>query len=228
MLRPQVTPTREMISLDGLWDFKIDKEGVGRDQKWMDRPLPDAQTMAVPASFNDLMTNAEDQDFHGDVWYQRTARVPKGWDGSTISVYFSLATHKSQVWVNGTEVGTHEGGYLPFDLDLTGVVEAAEEFQITVCLNNELTFQTIPPGVKKDGKQRYFHDFFNYSGIARPVKLLSVPKVRLVDTTVLTDFEGTTGKIEADFVVAGGDDKEITIKVSLLDEDGTEITSGTA
>ena len=228
MLRPEITPTRELISLDGLWDFKLDEEGVGREQDWQTKPLPESQKMAVPASFNDIVADASKRDFHGDIWYQRTVRVPKGWDGSRVSVYFSSATHAAQVWVNGTEIGTHEGGYLPFDLDVTDLVKGGEEFLLTVCVNNQLTFETIPPGVTVDGKQLYFHDFYNYSGIARPVKLVSVPKTHLDDVTVVTDYEGKTGKVNATFVVVGEKADEAAVRATLVDAEGVEVASGEA
>ena len=228
MLRPEITPTRELISLDGLWDFKLDEEGVGREQDWQTKPLPESQKMAVPASFNDIVADASKRDFHGDIWYQRTVRVPKGWDGSRVSVYFSSATHAAQVWVNGTEIGAHEGGYLPFDLDVTDLVKGGEEFLLTVCVNNQLTFETIPPGVTVDGKQLYFHDFYNYSGIARPVKLVSVPKTHLDDVTVVTDYEGKTGKVNATFVVVGEKADEAAVRATLVDAEGVEVASGEA
>ncbi len=231
MLRPENTPTREKVSLDGLWDFKLDWDRVGRDEKWQEVGIPDPEVMAVPASFNDLVTDGAEREFHGDIWYQRKFRVPKGWGGSRISVYFSSATHSAQVWVNGTEIGSHEGGYLPFDLDVTGLVEPGEEFVLTACVNNELTFETIPPGVNENGKQRYFHDFFNYSGIARTVNLVSVPKRHLDDITVVTEIDGTTGVVNATFEVADDGAPEasnVTIKATLVDADGNEVVSGVA
>lgn len=197
MLRPQDSSTRETKKLDGLWDFRLDREGRGRADSWFADKLPDAQAMAVPASFNDLVTDAADRDFHGDIWYQTRVRVPKGWDGSCISVHFSSATHRATVWVNDIEMGSHEGGYLPFAFDISEHVDAGEFFRLTVCVNNELTFQSIPPGVTVDGHQRYFHDFFNYAGIHRSVKLISIPKRHIEDLTVTTGYDGTTGNVTA-------------------------------
>lgn len=231
MLRPENTATREKISLDGLWDFRLDWDGVGRDEKWQEVGFPNPTHMAVPASFNDLVTDVDEREFHGDIWYQRKVRVPKGWDGTHISVYFSSATHAAQVWVNGTDVGSHEGGYLPFDLDVTGLVEPGGEFVLTACVNNELTFETIPPGVKDNGKQRYFHDFFNYSGIARTVNLVSVPKRHLDDITVVTDIDGNNGIVNATFEVVndgGPEVANVTIKATLVDADGNQVASGVA
>ena len=131
--------------------------------------------MAVPASFNDIAADAAVRDYFGDVWYQTTVRVPRGWDGQRIVLHFESATHRATVWVDDAEVVSHEGGYTPFEADVTEHVRAGEQARVTVVVNNTLSFQTIPPGVIEDtpaGKrQRYWHDFFNYAGIHRPVWL---------------------------------------------------------
>ena len=67
--------------------------------------------------------------------------------------------------------------------------------------------ETIPPGVIEvaaDGrrKQKYFHDFYNYPGLARSVWLASRPAVHVDDMTVVTELEGTTGVVD-DTVVTG-------------------------
>lgn len=197
MLRPQDSSTRETKTIDGLWAFRLDREGRGRTDRWFGDQLEDAQAMAVPGSFNDLMTDADDRDFHGDIWYQTRVRVPRGWGGSCISIYFSSATHRATVWVDDVEVGSHEGGYLPFAFDIGKDVRPGEFFRLTVCVNNELTFQSIPPGVTVNGKQRYFHDFYNFAGIHRSVKLISIPKRHIEDLIVNTGYEGTTGVVTA-------------------------------
>ena len=71
---------------------------------------------------------------------------------------------------------SHEGGYTPFEADVTEhVARRRARSAITVVVNNTLSFQSIPPGVIEDtpaGKrQRYWHDFFNYAGIHRSVWL---------------------------------------------------------
>src|SRR6476661_2283357 len=79
MLRPQDSATRERKALDGRWRFRLDVDGVGRAERWFAGPLRDAQDMAVPASYNDLLDGPGHRDHVGEVWYQRTVRVPRGW-----------------------------------------------------------------------------------------------------------------------------------------------------
>lgn len=232
MLRPQDSPTREIKNLDGMWRFRFDGDGAGRDQRWFAGPLADAREMPVPASCNDLVTDLPTRNHVGDIWYQTEVRVPRGWSEERVWLYFESATHRATVWVDDVEVGSHEGGYLPFEIDITDHVEAGRPFRLTVCVNNTLSFQTIPPGVIEETdnglKQIYWHDFFNYAGIHRSVWLTSTPRSYLDDVTVVTGFEGSTGTVDYDVtaVAAGGTQAE-DVRVVLRDADGTEVASGT-
>lgn len=180
MLSPRDTATRERKSLDGLWRFMLDAAGAGRNQGWPAGLPAGAREMPVPASYNDIFPEPDTHDHVGDVWYEILARVPARWSGQRIVLRFGSATHHAAVWVNGSQVAEHEGGYTPFEADITDVVEAGEENRITVVVNNVLTWQSIPPGYVEqtpDGpRQRYFHDFFNYAGLHRPVWLYTTPR----------------------------------------------------
>ena len=78
--------------------------------------------MAVPASYNDILADPAVHDHVGDVWYQTAVRVPPGWDGRRVVLRFESATHRATVWVNDVEVVAHEGGYTPFEADVTAHV----------------------------------------------------------------------------------------------------------
>ena len=144
MLRPQDTATRETKRLDGRWPFVLDPDGVGRSEEWFAGPLKDARVMPVPASFNDIAADASVHDYVGDVWYQRVVRVPRGWDGQRIVLHFESATHRATVWVGSTEVVSHEGGYTPFEGDVSAQVVAARRCWSRVCVNNTLSFADHP------------------------------------------------------------------------------------
>lgn len=70
MLYPILTESRLLSDLSGVWDFKLDN-GNGFDEKWYEAPLKDADTMPVPASYNDLKEGADFRDHYGWVFYQR-------------------------------------------------------------------------------------------------------------------------------------------------------------
>jgi beta-glucuronidase len=228
MLRPQDTATRECKSLTGLWRFRLDGAGEGRAAEWFKRPLADASEMAVPASFNDISADPAVREYFGDVWYQTMVRVPRGWEGQRIVLHFESATHRATVWVNDAEVVSHEGGYTPFEAEVTDHVQAGEEARVTVLVNNTLSFQSIPPGVIEDTpdgrRQRYFHDFFNYAGIHRPVWLYATGNAHLTDVTVVTGLDGANGTVEYRTEAEGADGGEV--KVVLRDAGGTEVATG--
>lgn len=80
--------------------------------------------MAVPASFNDIAADATVHDYFGDMWYQTSVWVPRSWQSRRIVLHFESATHRATVWVNDIEVVSHEGGYTPFEADITNHVTA--------------------------------------------------------------------------------------------------------
>ncbi len=226
MLRPQDNSVRETRKLDGLWDFAIDRDAAGRVGEWWKDRLPGAVKMAVPASYNDILVGAEAHDHVGDVWYQRLVPVPVGWAGRRIVLRLDSATHRARVWVDDTEVAAHEGGYTPFEADVTEWARPGTTIRITVVVDNTLTWQSIPPGIvdeSADGRrrQRYYHDFFNYSGLHRSVWLYSTAPARLEDLTVTTDIRGTTGVVRYHAGVAGPD--RLETHATLVDPDGRTV-----
>ena len=79
----------------------------------------------MPASYNDLFADA------GGARPRRRRLVPddasacpRGWAGQRIVLRFDAATHRAVVWVDDTEVAEHEGGYTPFEADVTEHVAA--------------------------------------------------------------------------------------------------------
>jgi beta-glucuronidase len=133
------------------------------------------------------------------------------------------------VWVDEVQVAEHEGGYTPFEADITHLAMPGAELRVTVVVNNELSWQSIPPGVIKDSpegrKQQYFHDFFNYAGLHRTVWLYSTPTAHVTDVTVVTGFTGTTGTV--DYRVESEGAEGLGVRAVLRDADGVEVARGT-
>src|SRR3954447_6680776 len=202
MLRPQDGPTRERKSLNGLWRFRLDRAGEGRAAGWGRGAPAGAPGKPRPASYNDIPADAAVRDHVGDAWYQTTVRVPRGWGGQRVVLRFDAATHRAVVWVGDVEVASHEGGYTPFEADITAHARPGEEVRVTVVVDNRLSWHSLPPGIVEDGRQTYFHDFFNYAGLHRSVWLYSTPAACIDDVTVVTGLDGTTGslgyRVEAD------------------------------
>jgi beta-glucuronidase len=228
MLKPQSSSTRELVNIDGLWDFKVDFKDEGHAQQWWQKSLDTDLDIAVPSSYNDIFTDISIREHVGWVWYQRNVFIPKGWAGDRIFIRIDAATHEGIVYVNGAEVARHRGGYMPFEADITNQVKAGDEVRITVAVSNVLTNETIPPGevVTLDTgrkQQTYLHDFYNYAGLARSVWIYSVPATHLSDVTVRTDFQGSVGKVWYESELTG--DKTASVSARIFDESGNEVGS---
>ncbi len=227
MLYPYESSTREVKTLDGVWDFCPDAEGVGEQQRWFETGLPRRMHMPVPASYNDITTDSGIRDLSGDVWYERTVFVPSTWKQKRIVLRFGSVTHYGKVWVNGEFLMEHKGGYLPFEGEISCMAAPGEKIRITVRVNNVLDFQTLPPGEieilddpyryeKPKKVQRYFHDFYNYAGIHRPVKLYTTPKAHITDVRLNTQLQGDDGLVAYQISTEGSG----SIRVEITDAQG--------
>jgi beta-glucuronidase len=141
---------------------------------------------------------------------------------------FDAATHRATAWIGDTCVGEHEGGYTPFEVDVTEFVVPGEESRLTVVVNNELTWESIPPGIVEvlpDGtrRQRQYPDFFNYAGLHRSVWLYTTPHSHIAGLTVLTDIEERAGVIHYTVVVT--DLGAATVRARLRDAEGAEVAA---
>ena len=228
MLRTRRSPSRTVHNLDGVWDLQVDSANVGIEESWFAQNLANPRPMPVPASYNDVTTDNELRDHVGWVWYQRLVYAPRLAADDRLFVRFGSATHSARVWVNGTEVAGHVGGYLPFEADITELVSAGERFRLTVAVDNRLSWQTIPPGfVLADAlgrdHQHYLHDFYNYAGLHRSVELYTRPAVAVTDVTIVTTIDGTTGVVNYTVEAEGVSE----VRVRVLDASDDEVASAT-
>lgn len=234
MLRPQSTPTREVVSLDGLWNFEVVDTLPATDLEWT-RRVSDKWQAPVPASYNDIFLDFDLRNHVGWVKYQRKVQIPRGWKGSRYFVRCDAATHRGRIYANEKLLADHEGGYTPFDADITDVAAAGSEVQLTIAVSNELSNETIPPGkieTLPDGrkKQLYMHDFFNYSGLSRSVWLYSIPAESITDVSLTpdVDWERDEGILRSQVKAASSSTSQNThCEIVVKDEDGVEVATAT-
>ncbi|XP_036622848.1 beta-glucuronidase [Trichosurus vulpecula] len=246
MLYPRETPSREVKELNGLWDFRADfseDRTQGFRERWYQRPLRESGPvldMPVPASFNDVGQDSKLHSFIGWVWYERQVLVPRSWaqDPDTrVMLRISSAHYYAIVWVNGVHVTEHEGGHLPFEADISKLVQSnlGEPSRITIAINNTLTPHTLPPGIieHKTDRSRYpkyyfvqetKFDFFNYAGLHRSVFLYSTPSSYIDDITVTTDLDESTGLINYEVVIKSNENFEL--QLLLWDMEGRVVAKG--
>lgn len=234
MLYPVENKVREVKNLSGIWNFKMDYDNVGIQEQWQKEPLKDTIPMAVPSSYNDLFTEEREKEHVGYVWYEKSFIIPNSWNGQRIVLRFGSATHHATVWVDGTEVVKHKGGFLPFEADITEMIERSslEEHRVTVALSNILDWTCIPCGeiIHKEGPgypegfhyQETYFDFYNYSGLHRPVKLYTTPKKYIEDIVIKTEVKENKAVVKA--LITSTDEIRV---VKVVDEAGNIVSEKT-
>lgn len=173
-------PGRTTVSLDGAWHAIVDpfENGVGsgffRDQK------PQSKSDRVEYSFDlspvlnvpgDWNTQREALMFYeGPVWYRREFSYHKR-PGTRVFVNFGAANYRAVVYLNGERLGEHEGGFTPFNFEVTSSLRDGGNFLI-VEVNNAR---------RVDGVPALRFDWWSYGGITRDVELVEVPYTFIQD-----------------------------------------------
>lgn len=243
LLYPRESETREVKSLDGMWNFfKSDTNNPtqGIREKWFNESLSQIKTtipMPVPSSYNDITVDNELRDHVGTVWYDRKFFVPLSWEQDKKTwIRFGSVSYEAFVWINSELVVKHEFGHLPFEAEISKYLKYGQENLVTVLCDNALIQTTIPQGkitelAKDDGVeivQSYTFDFFNYAGIHRSVVLYTTPVVYIEDVIVTTSLEGENGHVYYKIIVAGNETDDITINIQIRNKDGILVANDLA
>ena len=201
MLYPQQNSIRNVLDLSGIWDFQTDPGSQGETRAWL-QGLPAPRPMAVPGSWNEQY--ADLYSYLGPAWYFRSFYVPSGWQGQRVLVRVGSANYAARLWLNGRELGGHEGGHLPFEFELTAGLVWDGPNTLAIRVENELKPDRVPAGnvgaTDLTGFTRGYpsatFDFYPFAGLHRPVLIYSTPPVFIQDVTVKTSIEGARGVVE--------------------------------
>lgn len=215
MLYPRNTKSRRVMDMNGVWKFKFDYEGSGEENGWQNG-LEDFELMTVPASFNDFFTDKASREYTGDFWYETDFFAPGEWRDKCLDIRFDGAVHRAVVYINGERAMEHEGGFLPFTVRLNSWIKWNSENKVVVKMNNELDYTTLPAGTTvtlKNGRKmaKPFFDFYNYSGLIRPVRLTAIPTESILDYSVSHCIDGNDSVTHYDVTTTGDEDVEITV-----------------
>ena len=195
MLYPMQTESRLCLSLDGIWNFALIPYGEPYDPA---EPLRDGRPIPVPSSYNDIYEGREVRDHIGEVVYERVFEQPARPADRSVLLRFGSVTHSCRVFLNGRFLGSHKGGFLPFEFDISAEIKPGTN-RLTVIANNIIDHTTLPVGTLQEkelpGLGKWLmdfpnFDFFNYSGIMRPVKLIILPKNHITGIMVCGTAEG--------------------------------------
>jgi len=190
-----------MFDLSGFWELRFDQHNEGLQAGWAGG-FTGGRPVAVPASWNEQFE--DNRDYFGRTWYQTRFSLPWGWQGQErLYIRFGSVNYTAEVWLNGTRLGAHEGGHLPFEFNLAPHIRP-EDNLLVVCVDGELAPDRVPPGNAPQDPSDTFvepkfpnvsYDFFPFCGIHRPVLLYTAPALGLSDFTVTTDIVGSDGHV---------------------------------
>ncbi len=242
MLYPKLNEARTLLALNDIWAFRT-AGAEDYPRAWMEAPMEDALTMAVPASYNDQKDDVNLRAHYGWAVYQRTFTVPRSILGERVVLRFGAVTHAAEVYLNGRKLGSHKGGFLPFEFEVNDALVPGLNL-LTVAVDNRVNYGTLPvgnentvaffgsdnPGVpsielaktrcKPANKPNF--DFFNYAGIIRPVYLYTTPKSYIRDITLVPSLDGGDGLVDYRVDTVG----EGAIHVTILDEARRAVAEG--
>ncbi len=174
-------PTREIFSLDGPWQFRTDANAP-----WRRAQVPGCWESQFP----DL------RGWAGSAIYERTFEAPDSFRGRRVLLHFGAVDYFAEVWINGTFVGKHEGGYLPFQFDVANLLTWGEQENTVTVRVTDATPDTdvpLPDGSGKlsfaevpHGKQSWYTPI---SGIWQSVWLEALPGLSIEHLRVTPELD---------------------------------------
>ena len=186
--------SRNKISLNGKWNYIVDVQEEGYYGYRMN-PLSDGFFMnAKPKNPEDLIEydfdkapemeipsdwNTKDEKlffYEGTVWFKKSFDyTPKS--NKKIILYFGAVNYEAYVYINGKLLGRHEGGFTPFNFDVTDKIKDGENFVILKVDNKR----------KADNVPTQIFDWWNYGGITRDVFLVELNEVYIQNYKFVLD-----------------------------------------
>ena len=172
---------RQTTSLNGTWHYIVDVQEEGyydyrmkpmhngffinakpqRPEDLIEYDFDKSETMQIPGDWN-----TQDQRlffYEGTVWLKRSFEFhPEA--GRRTLLYFGAVNYDAHVYVNGQKAGHHQGGFTPFNYDVTDLLKDGEN-QVIVKVDNKRHPEDVPTQI---------FDWWNYGGITRDVLLVSV------------------------------------------------------
>ena len=154
------------LSLDGEWRFVSDAQKKGESEMWFAPEYDDSawQTVSVPHTWNVMEKYSK---YNGLAWYRHRVTVPETLQDMHLRLKFQAVFYLAKIWVNGVYVGEHEGGYTPFEFDVSTLLKLGQENVVTVQVDNKIGPVRIPAELRTG----WSFDWWNYGGIVRSVSL---------------------------------------------------------
>jgi beta-galactosidase/beta-glucuronidase len=187
--RPQMVRD-EWINLNGLWDYAIVPAENNKPKKYDGKILvpfcPESALSGVGKSIGP----------DNRLWYRRTFELPAEWAGELIMLNFGASDWETTVWINGTEVGSHKGGYDAFTLDITEALKSKGRQEIIVSV-----WDPVDQGTQPRGKQVLNPGgiwYTSVTGIWQTVWLEPLNKDHIKSINIIPDIDNNQVTIVAE------------------------------
>ncbi|HEX6428781.1 MAG TPA: glycoside hydrolase family 2 TIM barrel-domain containing protein [Niastella sp.] len=183
------------VALNGQWTFALDPMKAGEGSGWYATdfatgPLDKVQVLHC------FSVDPRYFFYTGTAWYFKQFAAPSMPAGYRTYLRFDAVFYKAAVWINGKKAGNHEGGYTPFEIDITDYLQRNNRLSLAV--NNEWDTTTIPGAKTTDANSpanaAQLYAWMNYGGITRPVQLIVRPPVFIQRLQVMADAENKKGE----------------------------------
>lgn len=199
--RPQLE-RKEWLNLNGQWDYAIRPKNQNMVSSFDGKIL-------VPYPVESALSGVKRKvGPKQKLWYRCNFKIQKSWKGQRLLLHFGAVEWETTVWVNGSEVGSHRGGYTPFSFDISENIQENNEIKVAV-------WDPTNKGGQNRGKQtlRPFGVFYTaITGIWQTVWLEPVPETYLESLKIIPDIDKSVLKVEANVHNLGKSDI-ISVKV---------------
>jgi beta-galactosidase/beta-glucuronidase len=197
-------------SLNGPWSFAFDRDGA-----WT-RPAQvvwDVRKICVPFAPETSASGIEDVGFYAACWYQRPFVAPGLTGGEHLILHFGAVDYEATVWIDDALVAEHRGGYTPFEVDITGLLEPGKTHLISVRAHDDPHDLAKPRGKQDWQLEPHSIWYGRTTGIWQSVWVEVVPATHIALLRCEPSLERWEIDIEAELrgpVVAGA-----TLQVTL-------------
>lgn len=214
--RPQLVRP-EWLDLSGPWRFAFDDEELGLERGWLHDPAAFTSSIVVPFPPESAASGIGDAGFHRVMWYRRTVTAAEiealgHAAGRRLMIHFGAVDYRSDAWVDGAHVASHEGGHTPFAAEAP---YAGRDFEIVLRVEDDPTDLAQPRGKQDWQPEPHVIWYDRTSGIWQPAWLESVPRVhisRLTWRPSVVDAAVTMG-LELDAPPPAGTRVAVTIRL---------------
>lgn len=214
--RPQFV-RGDWLNLNGSWQFEYDDANAGLTARWYERGTHAfSRQITVPFAYQSPLSGIGDLGIHDLVWYARDFDVPQEWSGKRLLLHFGAVDYRAWVWVNGTFAGFHEGGHVPFTLDVTQHLTAGNNF-VALRIEDLSTDKAQPRGKQDWEIETHGCWYHRTTGIWQTVWLEPVGAVSLADIRITPDVDTKSVSLEY-FVSGAADGVEVETEITFFDD----------